>query len=616
MLKRQVLTGLVIVSSLTLVAAIGLTTKISREASEFGRSQALSEDLQWHIEQDNKEWATRPQQAATSLLSRFPIVCFSSTKARWDCVGETNDTASSAKKLLEGDTFSADVFEEDPTEKKWLTIEGENFRLAKHSTSLTAIIAARRVGPNELNFPVQVTIFVVGAAVFWVALWAALIIFSWIRKELSLRDQLVSQKNALLAFVSHELRTPLAAIVGLSDNLQEGLYGKLNEKQSNISATISRSGEYLSRLINDLLLTSELESHTLEIKKKWFEVAPYVEEISNLFEQLTRVENIRLEIDIAAAPQWLYSDELRLRQILVNLVNNAIKFTEQGGKVGLRISQLEPNQIVFSVWDTGVGIPPDKLESVFESFSTSNERKLTKQASTGLGLPITRTITHLLGGDIRVESVLSEGTSFLVTLPLQPLNEEVPPRPEKPKALSIRTPETTPIKPHKNTSGSASEPPEQKAAEAHNVISKNISSLSTSQTEELGNPNKPSQAKGMNILLVDDTPANLVFLKDFLEHLGHSIQEANDGVTAVDIAKRENFDTIFMDVHMPNMDGFEATSKIRSLSLKKRPRIIILSANVDGNIRKKAKDAEADDVLEKPIKLKFIKQYLAEQATT
>jgi signal transduction histidine kinase/ActR/RegA family two-component response regulator len=576
MIKRQLLIGFAMLALFVVVVITAITTQVAQDASAFGRASWLKEELQWRVANQREIWKNNPTAAAQQILERVHLVCHKPVKSPWHCWGRSTEMEGQAQAILRGSQRKL-------SENDTLKLDGQEFRIASQdSETIGTILIGDSYDPtsNSNAYSATVAIAVAAGIIFWIAGWTALVMASWFSRRLSAKDEILAQKNAFLAFVSHELRTPLIAIVGLSENLSEGLYGELSNKQAQMVETISKSGEHLTRLINDLLTISELRGGQLETKNHWVKLQFFVEEIAELFGYLANKEGVHLELSIPKTEQWVFIDEVRLRQILVNLITNALKFTKRGGKVGLVLDETGGENILFEIWDTGIGIPKEQLETVFESFAKVSNENVTKQAGTGLGLPITRKLVTLLGGDIRVESKVSEGTRFFVELPMSPAGVAVPPRPQTQQLLrSVQTPIKAEIE------------------------AENIPSVIPHST--------PAHPCGIfRILLVDDTPTNLIHLRDYLQHLGHIVEEASNGTTAVEKTSHMTFDLIFMDVQMPGMDGFEATSRIRNLDLETHPRIAILSAHVSQDVRQRAQEARADDVLQKPLKLGAIKEYL------
>jgi signal transduction histidine kinase len=228
-------------------------------------------------------------------------------------------------------------------------------------------------------------------------------------------------KSAFLANMSHELRTPLNSILGFSDVMLEGLDGELTEYMDNDLRLIQKNGQHLLHLINDVLDMSKIESGRMNLNPETFNIYNTLEEVCNITSALASEKNIALYIeDDSEQDIEIYADDTRIRQVMINLVNNAIKFTEKG-KIAISLKQLDNSRILITVKDTGTGIPPDKLEMVFQEFTQVDTSTTRKVGGTGLGLPISRRLVEMHGGRIWAESsgVDGEGSTFFVELPLE-----------------------------------------------------------------------------------------------------------------------------------------------------------------------------------------------------
>jgi signal transduction histidine kinase/ligand-binding sensor domain-containing protein len=232
-------------------------------------------------------------------------------------------------------------------------------------------------------------------------------------------------KSAFLASMSHELRTPLNAILGFTELLQGNREQNLSERQQRNLATIHRNAGNLLHLINDLLDLSKIEAGRTALQCERFAVQEVVQEVAVMAEPLLRDKPVLLETACGELPLWLHSDKAKLKQILVNLMSNAAKFTREG-RIAIR-ARAQGENLEIAVQDTGAGIPAEKLESIFEEFSQVDGQALPGVVGTGLGLAITRRLCRLLGGQIRVHSAVGQGSTFTVTLPLS-LGQEVAPQ--------------------------------------------------------------------------------------------------------------------------------------------------------------------------------------------
>jgi signal transduction histidine kinase len=249
-------------------------------------------------------------------------------------------------------------------------------------------------------------------------------------RELKELDRL---KSAFLANMSHELRTPLNSILGFTDVMLEGLDGKLTDYMDNDLRLIQKNGQHLLHLINDVLDMAKIESGRMNLHPEKFTVHSVLDEVTSITSTLASEKNLALFIeDDSDREIEVYADNTRLRQVMINLVNNSIKFTMQG-KVALRVKQLDGARVLITVKDTGLGIPPDHLEAVFQEFTQVDTSTTRKVGGTGLGLPISRKLVDMHGGRLWAEStgIEGEGSTFFVELPLEARITEVIEKQEK-----------------------------------------------------------------------------------------------------------------------------------------------------------------------------------------
>ena len=353
-------------------------------------------------------------------------------------------------------------------------------------------------------------------------------------------------RDQFIASVSHELRTPMNAIMGFNDLLQSSQAA--NSKAMEVLQLTQQSGEHLLTVINDVLDYSQFQSGKLGIHPEPFELRKTVAHAMDLFDN--RIKSMRLvfqsQID-EGLPAWVLADRHRLMQVLVNLLGNAIKFTQQG-HVMLRVKQSNQS-LVFEVEDTGIGISEDQQAKVFERFSQATVQTQAVYGGNGLGLAISKRLVELMGGEIGVKSQLGHGSVFWFTVPLVPAQAKVPEHVQHPRFAN-------------------------------------------------------QQQHAWRFLIVDDVAMNRLLLRQILklEYPQSLITEAEDGLAALQAINNEGFDLVFMDMVMPQMDGIEASESIRSTVDRQGQRLPILglSANVNSSDRERFIDAGADDFLLKP----------------
>lgn len=353
-------------------------------------------------------------------------------------------------------------------------------------------------------------------------------------------------KSAFLANMSHELRTPLTAVLGYTTLLQRDR--QLSEKSAKKVDIIHRSGQHLNELINDVLEISRIESGQTELTSAPFELNLLLTDLESMFRVLADNKKLLFELNSSSdLPNLLVADQGKLRQILINLIGNAVKFTEKGTisvTPSHRMLENSQVQLTIKIEDTGPGIAESDLERIFAPFEQSSAGK--RSGGTGLGLAISRRYARLLGGDLCVESEIGQGSCFSLTF-----KAEIP--------REIRK--------------------------------------SSKKSCKLKNQN---DLKGVKILLVDDDQTIRTLVRQLFEPYGVRTLEATNGVEAIDIAKAESPELIVMDLSMPEMDGYEATRRLKEGS-EYRGSILIMSASAFSEDQHNALATGADAFLRKPI---------------
>ncbi|MFK7959157.1 MAG: ATP-binding protein [Phycisphaerales bacterium] len=369
-------------------------------------------------------------------------------------------------------------------------------------------------------------------------------------------------KSSFVANMSHEIRTPMTAILGYAD-LMEDSDGDSDSRRDHL-AVIRRSGQHLLGLINDILDLSKIESGAMDIDPADVDLLSVIDDVTDTLRSRAIEKSIDLDVELAwPLPATVRTDALRLRQILVNVIGNAIKFTDEGS-VRLAVSHSrheEADRLVFDVVDSGIGMTPPQLQRLFKPFTQADASTARRFGGTGLGLAISRQLSRMLGGDIAVRSTSGEGSTFRIFIDPGSIDETV------------------------------------------NVLHQRPSATAATRTPSAGSTAIVPMLEG-RILLVDDAIDNRKLLHALLRRTGARITEAVDGQEAIDAvlaadAAGESFDLVLMDMQMPVVDGYEATRRLRTAGI--RVPVVACTANALADERDKVADAGCDGYLSKPI---------------
>ncbi|HEX9924347.1 MAG TPA: response regulator [Anaerolineae bacterium] len=366
-------------------------------------------------------------------------------------------------------------------------------------------------------------------------------------------------KDEFLASMSHELRTPLNGILGMTETLQEKIYGPLNERQLKALQRVEESGRHLLALINDILDLSKIEAGKFDLQIGPIPFEAVCEASLRLIKQEAHKKRLKITASIDAAVTTLHADKRRLKQILVNLLSNAVKFTPEGGQIGLEVVGLpEPQVVNLTVWDQGIGIAPEGMDRLFKPFVQLDSALARQYEGSGLGLALVYRMVEMHGGSVTVESEIGQGSRFTVSLPWQETD----------------TPDTM------------DESPDQPSL----LALEHLASSSNSQ--------------GPVVLLVEDNETLIETVVDYLQNKGYRLIVAQDGENAIEQATLKQPDLILMDIQMPGMDGLEATRRLRADATLVAIPIIALTALAMPGDRERCLEAGANEYLSKPVSLK------------
>ena len=363
-------------------------------------------------------------------------------------------------------------------------------------------------------------------------------------------EQASQAKSEFLAKMSHEIRTPLHGVLGMLELLQGN---HLPPQQGEHLQLAARSARHLLQVVDEILDFSKIEAGKMELEAAPFDFGELVGDVVALFSPGAAAKGLVMTLTRENIPAALIGDPTRLRQVLSNLVSNAVKFTEVG-HIRLHCAwQPDPQVLHVALEDSGVGIPADRLQTIFDPFMQSDNSVARTYGGTGLGLSISARIVRLMGGEIELESSLGRGSRFRFSLPLQ---------------AATALPATT----------------EPAPATATNSV----------------------RADGAAVLVVEDTPVNQTIIRIGLERMGYRVDTVGNGAEAIRKVEQGDYAVVLMDCHMPGMDGYAATTAIRDFEVRTGRRhlpIIAVTASVTGDEQARCRAAGMDDYLSKPFSI-------------
>jgi signal transduction histidine kinase/ActR/RegA family two-component response regulator len=372
-------------------------------------------------------------------------------------------------------------------------------------------------------------------------------------------------KDEFMASMSHELRTPLAGILGLTEALNAGIYGEMNERQRHSVTLIRESGETLLRTINDILDLSRIQTNQIELEINPVTIQSICQSSLHMVKQLAAKKNITAASQVDPQVSLLYTDERRLKQILVNLLNNAVKFTPEGGRIGIEVRGVpERHQVSITIWDTGIGIGPEDQKELFKPFKQLDGSLARRYSGTGLGLVLVINLVEMLGGGLQLESTPNQGSRFTISLPWDVKKQD-------------------------------------------NLVELDANAA---KNPSMFIPDSTLHSLEGNFLIVDDNELTLTTLKDYLTSLGADVMLCRSGLEAMERIKTSQPDVLLIDIQLPDITGLDMIHRLRQDPTTALLPIIALTALAMDGDRERCLNAGANEYMAKPFSLMHLAETL------
>ncbi|CAM3800908.1 ATP-binding protein [Litorimonas haliclonae] len=446
------------------------------------------------------------------------------------------------------------------------------------------------------------------------------------RQILDKAQKALKAKNDILARLSHDVRTPMNAVIGISDALLHHHPDPVTKPKLEL---IQNSAEKIIRIVDGTLDHSKMEEEKVSLVPVPTDPKACVEMVCRLWEDQAKKNNTKLTYSFdPSLPSTIMMDGFRYEQCLNNLLSNAVKFT-QGGQVHVVLTTISkpgaPARLVLAVKDNGIGMTPKQQSQIFEPYTQADESISSRFGGTGLGMTITKQIAELMGGSIKVKSAEGEGTVFIIAIPFKECSASAPKPSGTKKASNVensqrqvdlprpKAPAATPQAPKEPETVKAVEPQEQNTSVAPDIMPEQtspatsgslISDMLAASPQKQGNTEDNTPYSNLRLLVVDDNATNHMVVSSLLGSVVGSIVTASDGQEAIDQLDSQAFDVVLMDIHMPVMDGIEATLSIRG---SKKPYadipIIALTADPQYQQKRLCRNIGMDEALAKPVKL-------------